>query len=308
MTIVIVGPTASGKSGLAVALALAYAARGQPAEVVSADSMLVYRGMDVGTAKPSARERAGVVHHLVDVLDVTQTATVAGFQSMARAAVAGCRARGVVPILVGGSALYVRAVVDAFEFPGTDPALRGRLEAELAEVGPEALHARLAERDPGAAARIEPANGRRVVRALEVGEITGRPYVAELPERRYALPDVVQIGLDVPRPMLDERIRRRVDLMWEAGLVDEVRLLERSGLRDGVTASRALGYRQVLQHLDGEVDEATAREATVVATRKFARRQDGWFRKDERITWLEHDRPDLVDAALVLAGPEGTGA
>ena len=301
MTIVIVGPTASGKSGLAVALAHAYAARGEQAEVVNADSMLVYRGMDVGTAKPSARERAGVVHHLVDVLDVTQTATVAQFQSMARAAVADCRARGVVPILVGGSALYVRAVVDAFEFPGTDPALRARLEAELAEHGPEALHARLAERDPGAAARIERANGRRVVRALEVGEITGRPYAAELPERRYALPDVVQIGLDVPRPVLDERIRRRVDLMWETGLVDEVRLLERAGLRDGVTASRALGYRQVLQLLDGEIDEATAREATVVATRRFARRQDGWFRKDERIAWLEHDRPDLVEAALVLA-------
>ncbi len=307
MTIVIVGPTASGKSGLAVALALAYAARGQPAEVVSADSMLVYRGMDVGTAKPTARERAGVVHHLVDVLDVTETATVAQFQSLARAAVADCLARGVVPILVGGSALYVRAVVDAFEFPGTDPVVRSRLEAELDTIGPEALHARLAERDPAAAARIEPANGRRVVRALEVGELTGRPYAAELPERRYALPDVVQIGLDVPRDVLDERIRRRVDAMWSAGLVAEVRLLAQAGLRDGLTASRALGYRQVLQHLDGELDEAGAREATAVGTRKFARRQDSWFRKDERISWLAHDRPDLVLAALVLAGPEGRG-
>ncbi|MGI3782621.1 MAG: tRNA (adenosine(37)-N6)-dimethylallyltransferase MiaA [Janthinobacterium lividum] len=307
MTIVIVGPTASGKSGLAIALAQAYAARGRRAEVVSADSMLVYRGMDVGTAKPTSGERAGVVHHLVDVLDVTETATVAQFQTMARAAVGDCLARGVVPILVGGSALYVRAVVDAFEFPGTDPVVRARLESELAEVGPEALHARLAETDPAAAARIEPANGRRVVRALEVGELTGRPYAAELPERRYALPDVVQIGLDVPRPALDERIRRRVDLMWEAGLVAEVRLLEQVGLRDGVTASRALGYRQVLQHLDGEIDEAAAREATVVATRRFARRQDGWFRKDERIGWLAHDRPDLVEATLVLARAAGGG-
>ncbi|HEY0238036.1 MAG TPA: tRNA (adenosine(37)-N6)-dimethylallyltransferase MiaA [Friedmanniella sp.] len=307
VTIVIVGPTASGKSGLAVALAHAYAERGRRAEVVNADSMLVYRGMDVGTAKPSARERAGVVHHLVDVLDVTETATVAQFQSLARAAVADCLARGVVPILVGGSALYVRAVVDAFEFPGTDPVVRSRLEAELDTIGPEALHARLAERDPAAAARIEPANGRRVVRALEVGELTGRPYAAELPERRYALPDVVQIGLDVPRDVLDERIRRRVDAMWSAGLVAEVRLLAQAGLRDGLTASRALGYRQVLQHLDGELDEAGAREATVVGTRKFARRQDSWFRKDERISWLAHDRPDLVLAALVLAGPEGRG-
>ena len=307
VTIVLVGPTASGKSGLAVALARAYAAAGRPAEVVNADSMLVYRGMDVGTAKPTALERAGVVHHLVDVMDVTETATVAQFQTMARAAVADCLARGVVPVLVGGSALYVRAVVDAFEFPGTDPVVRGRLERELEDRGPEALHARLAERDPAAASRIERANGRRVVRALEVVELTGGPYAAELPERRYALPDVVQIGLDVPRPVLDERIRARVDAMWTAGLVDEVRRLADHGLRDGVTASRALGYRQVLAFLDGETDEATAREATVVGTRRFARRQDSWFRKDERITWLAHDRPDLVEAALVLAGPEGRG-
>ena len=301
VTIVLVGPTASGKSGLAVALARAYAAAGQPAEVVNADSMLVYRGMDVGTAKPTARERAGVVHHLVDVLDVTQTATVAEFQSLARAAVADCLARGVVPILVGGSALYVRAVVDAFEFPGTDPELRARLETELAVLGPEAMHARLAARDPEAATRILPGNARRVVRALEVVELTGKPYAAELPERRYALPDVVQVGLDVPRDVLDERIRRRVDAMWEAGLVAEVRLLAQAGLREGLTASRALGYRQVLQHLDGELDEAAAREATVVATRRFARRQDSWFRKDERITWLAHDRPDLVEAVTRAA-------
>ncbi|MGI3786542.1 MAG: tRNA (adenosine(37)-N6)-dimethylallyltransferase, partial [Janthinobacterium lividum] len=167
--------------------------------------------------------------------------------------------------------------------------------------GPEVLHARLAERDPAAAARILPGNGRRVVRALEVGELTGRPFAAELPERRYALPDVVPVGLDVPRDVLDERIRRRVDVMWEAGLVAEVELLAQAGLRDGLTASRALGYRQVLAHLDGELDEEAAREATVVATRRFARKQDAWFRKDERITWLEHDRPDLVAATLVLA-------
>lgn len=303
----LVGPTASGKSRLAVALAHAYAAQGRRAEVVNADSMLVYRGMDVGTAKPSLREREGVVHHLVDVLDVTQTASVAQFQAMARAAVADCVARGAVPIVVGGSALYVRAVVDAFEFPGTDPEVRRRLEAELAELGPEALHGRLADRDPAAAARILPGNGRRVVRALEVVELTGRPFAAQLPARRYALPDVVQVGLDVPRGVLDERIRARVEEMWTHGLVAEVWLLAQQGLRDGLTASRALGYRQVLAHLDGETDEEAAREATVVATRRFARRQDGWFRKDERITWLAHDRPDLVAATLVLAGPEGRG-
>jgi tRNA dimethylallyltransferase len=307
VTIVLVGPTASGKSGLAVALAQAYAARGQRAEVVNADSMLVYRGMDVGTAKPTARERGGVVHHLVDVLDVTETASVAQFQTMARAAVADCLARGVVPILVGGSALYVRAVVDAFEFPGTDPVVRARLESELATLGAEALHARLAAQDAEAAARILPGNGRRLVRALEVGELTGRPFAAELPERRYALPDVVQVGLDVPRDTLDERIRQRVDAMWAAGLVAEVRLLAQAGLRDGLTASRALGYRQVLQHLDGELDEAAAREATVVGEPGdavvFA--EPGVLAPREAPG--RHDRPDLVEAALVVAGPEGRG-
>ena len=308
VTVVLVGPTASGKSGLAVALARAYAERGRPAEVVNADSMLVYRGMDVGTAKPTARERAGVVHHLVDVLDVTQTATVAQFQVMARAAIADCAARGVVPIVVGGSALYVRAVVDAFEFPGTDAAVRARLEDALAERGPAALHAQLAGLDPEAASRIEPGNGRRVVRALEVLELTGRPYRAELPERRYALPDVVQIGLDVPRPVLDERIRARVDAMWAHGLVAEVTLLADAGLEDGLTASRALGYRQVLALLDGELSDAEAREQTVLGTRKFARRQDSWFRRDPRIRWLPFDHPDLTEAAYALAGPSGMAA
>ena len=307
MTVVLVGPTASGKTGLAVALAHAYAAAGRPAEVVNADSMLVYRGMDIGTAKPDAAERAGVVHHLLDVLEVTSTATVAEFQSMARTAVADCRSRGVVPLVVGGSALYVRAVVDAFEFPGTDPAVRARLEAELEQAGAAALHARLSRLDPDAAARIQPGNSRRVVRALEVGELTGRPYRAELPERRYALPGVVQIGLDVPRPVLDERIRVRVERMWAAGLVAEVAALEAHGLREGLTASRALGYRQVLAHLAGELTSEQAKEATVVATRKFARRQDAWFRKDPRIRWLAFDRPDLVEAAYLLAGPDGEG-
>jgi tRNA dimethylallyltransferase len=308
VTVVLVGPTASGKTGLAVALAHTYAAAGRAAEVVNADSMLVYRGMDIGTAKPDAAERAGVVHHLVDVLDVTQTATVAEFQSMARAAVADCRAGGVVPLVVGGSALYVRAVVDEFEFPGTDPGVRARLEAELEQTGSAALHARLARLDPDAAARILPGNSRRVVRALEVGELTGRPFRAELPERRYALPGVVQIGLDVPRPVLDERIRARVERMWAAGLVAEVAALEAVGLREGLTASRALGYRQVLAHLAGELTSEQAKEATVVATRKFARRQDAWFRKDPRIRWLAFDRPDLVEAAFLLAGPEGEGS
>jgi tRNA dimethylallyltransferase len=303
-TVVVVGPTASGKSGLAIALAERLTAAGRPAEIVNADSMLVYRGMDIGTAKPSADERRRVRHHLVDVLDVTETATVAQFQTRARAAIADCRERGVIPIVVGGSALYIRAIVDDFVFPGTDPVVRGRLEDELAEVGAPALHARLARVDPAAAAAIQPANGRRVVRALEVIELTGQPYPAQLPERRYLLPGVVQLGLALERPVLDVRIERRVDAMWAAGLVAEVDNLVAHGLRDGVTASRALGYRQVLELLDGEVDEAEARRRTVVATRRFARRQDSWFRLDQRIAWLAYDRADLVEAAVALTHVE----
>jgi tRNA dimethylallyltransferase len=204
----------------------------------------------------------------------------------------------------------VRAVVDDFVFPGTDPQLRRRLETELAVRGAEALHRRLAERDPAAAAVIGPANGRRVVRALEVLELTGEPYPATLPEHRYLLPDVVQIGLAIERPVLDARIEARVAAMWRAGFVAEVRALADTSpsLREGLTASRALGYRQLLAHLDGELTEDQAREQTVTATRKFARRQGGWFRRDPRISWLAWDRPDLVEAAYLLAGPRGDGS
>jgi tRNA dimethylallyltransferase len=287
--VAVVGPTAAGKSDLAVELAARMAG-----EVVSADSMQLYRGMDIGTAKTSAR----VTHHLLDILDVTETSTVAEFQRMARAAIDDCLARTVVPVLVGGSALYVRAVLDRFEFPGTDPDLRARLESELARVGPAALHDRLAAADPEAAGRILPSNGRRIVRALEVVELTGQRFSAALPTYEYAYPAVTQIGVDVPRDVLDRRIADRVDAMWRAGLVDEVRELERAGLREGRTASRALGYAQVLRFLAGECTEDDARAETVRATRRFARRQDSWFRKDPRIVWLPHDAPDLVDRAL----------
>jgi len=306
VTVVVVGPTAVGKSALAVRLAQRYAEREHAAEIVNADSMLLYRGMDVGTAKPSLAERGGVPHHLIDILDITQTATVAEFQTLARAAIADCQRRGAVPIVVGGSALYVRAIVDDFDFPGTDPKLRSQLESELSDQGPAALHRRLSELDAAAAAAILPGNGRRVVRALEVISLTGRPFAATLPQRRYRLDDVVQIGLAIDRPRLDSRIRSRVDAMWAAGFVAEVSRLADGGLRDGVTASRALGYRQILSHLDGDIDEAEARELTHVGTRKFARRQDAWFRKDERIVWLAHDRSDVVDAAYRVAGRSGT--
>ena len=286
--VVLNGPTASGKTDLAVRLARRLIADGVPAEIVNADSMLVYRGMDVGTAKPTVAERGGIVHHLLDILDVTQTATVADFQALARAAIAECRARGVVPVLVGGSALYVRAIVDEFDFPGTDPAVRARLTDELDRVGAAALHERLAALAPDVAAGILPGNSRRTVRALEVIELTGS-YRATLPEWRYALPGVHQWGLDVARDELDRRIEARVDRMWEAGLVEEVRGLVGRGLREGLTASRALGYRQVLAFLDGAITEAEAREQTAAGTRRFARKQLGWFRRDQRIAWLAAD-------------------
>ena len=291
--VAIVGPTAAGKSDLSLSLAEELGG-----EVVNTDSMQVYRGMDIGTAKLGVEERRGIPHHLLDLLDVTEPATVAEFQGWARDVIADCRGRGVTPVLVGGSALYTRAVLDRFEFPGTDPAVRHQLEDELAEVGPEAMHRRLTAVDGDAAAKIEPGNGRRIVRALEVVAITGRPFSASLPELRYHCPDAHQIGVDIPRPVLDERIALRVQRRGEAGFVDEVRRLADRGLREGRTASRALGYQQVLAFLDGAITEEQALEQTVTGTRRFARRQDSWFRKDPRITWVGWDDPDRVAKAL----------
>jgi tRNA dimethylallyltransferase len=291
--VAVVGPTAAGKSELALDLAERLGG-----EVVNTDAMQVYRGMDIGTAKLPAYERRGIPHHLLDLLDVTEPATVAEFQGWARAVVEDCRARGVSPVLVGGSALYTRAVLDRFVFPGTDPDVRRRLEHELAEVGADNMHARLTAADPGAASQILASNTRRVVRALEVIEITGRPFTASLPDHTYHYADVHQVGLDVDRRDLDRRIAERVDRMWEAGLVDEERRLE-AGLRRGRTAQRALGYRQVLDHLSGTLTEAEAKQQTLTATRRFARRQDSWFRKDQRITWVAWDDPSRAEKALV---------
>ncbi|MGH1564773.1 tRNA (adenosine(37)-N6)-dimethylallyltransferase MiaA [Mumia sp. DW29H23] len=299
--VAVVGPTAAGKSDLAVVLAQRLGETGRGGEIVNVDAYQVYRGMDVGTAKLPVDERGGVPHHLLDVLDVTEPATVAEFQTWARAAIDDIQGRGAVPVLVGGSALYVRAVVDAFEFPGTDPEVRARLEEELRTQGPEALHRRLAEVDPDAAQSILVSNGRRIVRALEVVEITGRPFAASLPAHTAFYDDVRMIGVDVPRDVLDDRITRRVDRMWEAGLVDEVRALVERGLAESRTASRALGYAQVLAFLDGTMSEDEARDATVRGTRKFARRQDSWFRKDPRIVWLPYDAEDLVERAVEVA-------
>ncbi|NYD24388.1 tRNA (adenosine(37)-N6)-dimethylallyltransferase MiaA [Kineococcus aurantiacus] len=283
--IAVTGPTASGKSDVGVALAHRLADLGTPGEVVNADALQFYRGMDIGTAKIGQAERQGVPHHLLDVLDVTQTAEVAQFQGWARAAFDAITARGHVPILVGGSGLYVRAALDDLRFPGKDPRVRARWEAELDRVGPRALHERLTRTDPEAAARILPTNGRRIVRALEVGEITGQPFAAALPEPAYLRP-TVQVALAVPREQLVARIDARVDRMWAAGLVEEVRHLASRGLREGLTAGRALGYAQVLDVLDGTSTEDEARELTARLTRRFARKQESWFRRDPRVHWL----------------------
>jgi tRNA dimethylallyltransferase len=301
--VAVVGPTASGKSDLAVALGPLL-----DGEVVNADSMQLYRGMDIGTAKLSVEQRQGVPHHLLDIWPVTRTATVAEFQQLAVHAVEQVQARGRVPLLVGGSGLYVHAVVDRWEFPGTDPALRAELEQQLELVGAPELHARLAALDPDAAAHILPTNGRRVVRALEVVQLRGS-YTARLPahggDENPAEVSAVLLGLDVPREQLDRRIEERVRQMWDAGLVAEVRELEQQGLRQGRTASRALGYAQVLRHLDGEISEDEARELTVRATRRFARKQDSWFRRDPRIRWLPYDAPDLVAQGALLVPTSG---
>jgi tRNA dimethylallyltransferase len=294
----VVGATASGKSELALDLAEALAG-----EIVNTDAMAVYRGMDIGTAKQPVAERRGIAHHLLDVLDVVEPLTVAEFQRAARAVIEDLRERGRVPVLVGGSALYVRAVLDRFEFPGTDEAVRGRLEDELAEVGPGVLHRRLAELDPVAAGNIRPDNGRRIVRALEVVEITDRPFSATLPMLEYADPATVQVGVDIDRPTLHQRIEQRVDAMFASGFVAEVERLIQAGLREGRTASTAIGYREVTAYLDGELTLDEARERTVVATRRFARRQDSWFRKDPRVAWVRYDDPDRVEKALAAVGP-----
>jgi tRNA dimethylallyltransferase len=293
-TVAVVGPTATGKSDLAVELALRLGG-----EVVNADAMQLYRGMDVGTAKLPPAQRRGVPHHLLDVLDVREEASVAAYQRDARAALRGIAARGGVPVLAGGSGLYLRAVLERLEIPPTDPAVRARLERELAGAGAPALHARLAAVDPAAAANILPGNGRRIVRALEVVELTGRPFSATMPEPGAA-PAVpaVQLGLRLERPALDARLDARVDRMWAEGLVAETRELAARGLREGRTASRALGYAQVLRYLAGEWDEAAARAETKTATRRFARRQETWFRRDRGIVWLAADAPDLLERAL----------
>lgn len=289
--VVVAGPTATGKSELSLRLAERLGG-----EIVNTDSMQLYRGMDIGTAKLAPAERRGVPHHLLDVWDVRQTANVAQYQDLARSVIEKLLADGVVPILVGGSGLYVQAATDRIEFPGTDPVLRANLEAELERDGAQALHRRLAEVDPAAAEAILPSNGRRIVRALEVVALKGS-FTATLPvpESVYR---TVHVALDRDPADLDDRIARRVDSMWERGFVDEVRRLAESGLADGLTASRALGYRQLLEHLRGDVTVDRAREKTVTGTRRFVRRQRSWFGRDKRYMWFDAGDSRVVEDVL----------
>ena len=296
--VTVVGPTTAGKSSLAIELALAL-----DGEVVNADSMQLYRGMDIGTAKVTVAERCGVPHHLLDIWPVSYPAAAAEYQTLARAVLDDITARGRVPILAGGSGLYIRAALEDLNFPRTDAGARARLESSLAEEGAAVMHARLATLDPAAAAAILPSNGRRIVRALEVIELTGQPFSATMPSYSAAARPAIQIGLTLPRPELDARIEARVDQMWAGGFEDEVRGLVPAGLREGRTASRALGYQQMLRYLDGSCTLAEARAETVRATRRFARRQESWFRRDPRIHWLGPGA-DLFTAALAAIHAE----
>lgn len=288
----VIGPTATGKSDLGVRIAAELGG-----QIVNADASQFYRGMDVGTAKLSQQQRGGIAHHQIDVLDIADEARVAAYQQSARIDVAAIRSMGDRPVVVGGSGLYLRALLDQLDIPPTDPRVRARYENALAERGADALHAELTARDPVAASRLDARNQRRVVRALEVIELTGKPFSASMPRREFVEP-AVMIGLSADRPVLNARIRARIDGMWLSGFLEEVKALDANGLRDSPTARRALGYSQALAHLDGRLDAEQARGDTAIATRKYARRQMAWFRPDPRITWLPHDAPDLLAVAL----------
>jgi tRNA dimethylallyltransferase len=294
--IAIVGPTGTGKSALALDVAERIGG-----EIVNADAMQLYRGMDIGTAKLPVAERRGIPHHQLDLLDVTQTATVARYQQAAAADVEAIAGRGAVPVLVGGSMLYLQSLLDDWVFPATDPAVRARWEDRLAEVGVSALHAELSRVDAAAATSILPTDGRRIVRALEVVELTGQPFAASAPTIGAPRWDTVIVGLDWETELLDERLALRTDTMFADGLVGEVTALIGEGLRDGVTAARALGYAQVLEALDAGGDEAAlaeARERTFIGTRRYVRRQRSWFRRDHRTHWLDGSGKGNVEAAL----------
>lgn len=298
--IAIVGPTGAGKSDLALQIAQHIIAAGGKAEIINSDSMQFYRGMNIGTAKLDLDERKDIPHHFLDWLEITDESTAAEFQSAARPIIEKLQNEGITPILVGGSMLYVAAVLNLFEFPARDETLRAQLEQDLIDVGPHELHRRLQAIDPVAASRIIPENGRRTVRALEIVTLTGEPFAAEIPEDIKDWQPVLEIGVNGPREDLRERLAIRVAKMWEQGLVAEVRALEDQGIRNGKTSSRAIGYAQALAQIDGSMNEAEAIADTVRLTQKYARRQMSWFRRDKRIQWLDYQDPQLAQKALAL--------
>lgn len=310
MLIAVVGPTATGKSELALKIADALGGP-EHVEIIGADAMQLYRGMDIGTAKLTVSERRGYTHHQLDVLDVSEEASVAGYQKHARSDVADIQARGKIALIVGGSGLYIRALLDEFEFPPTDPKVRARLEAEAEEVGSQSLHQRLTEVDPVAAGRIDPANARRTIRALEVIALTNRPYSASLPSLTYREP-TFQIAIEVDHDQLRDRIALRARDMFRGGLVDEVEGLIPRGIRSGKTASRATGYQQALEVIDGLLSVEEAIESTTFGTRKLARRQRKWFEKDPRVQWINQGEVSraiqLIQEAISRGAPQGSGS
>lgn len=294
----IVGPTGSGKSGLAINVALELAKSGIKAEIVNADSMQFYRGMDIGTAKVPVAERSGIQHHMLDWLDIAEENTAARYQIEARKVISDLIGQGILPIVVGGSMLYIAALINTFEFPGRDEALRAQLEQDLNDLGPAAMHKRLELLDETAASRIEPQNGRRIVRALEIVMITGEPFAASLPDQFESFLPVLEIGLSSAREHLVERLAQRVRDMWSQGLVDEVKGLVDKGIRDSKTASQAIGYSQALASIDGRLTEEEAIAETILLTQRYARRQMSWFRRDPRIHWFDYQSEDLVKEVM----------
>jgi tRNA dimethylallyltransferase len=303
--IAIVGSTGTGKSELAIRIAETIRDHGSSAEIVNADAMQLYRGMDIGTAKLPTKERRGIEHHLIDVLDVTQESTAAEYQKLARAKILEIQSNGAVPILVGGSMLYVAAVLNNFEFPVRDKDLRAQLEQQLLDLGPEAMHRKLAEIDAVAASKIDPENGRRIVRALEIVTLTGEPFAAALPDEIDSWQEVLEIGLRMDREVLVARLEQRVRLMWDSGMVKETQNLIDKGLRESVTAGYAIGYAQALAQIDGELDREQAIESTTRLTQKYARRQMSWFKRDTRINWLDALDPEVTNLAMELVRQHG---
>ena len=298
--IAVVGPTGTGKSELALNLAQDIIERGGASEIINCDSMQFYRGMNIGTAKLEEKQQRGIKHHLIDWLDIRDESTAAEFQVAARPIIVELQDRGVTPILVGGSMLYAASVLNTFEFPARDEVLRAELEQQLIDVGPNQMHRLLQTLDAGAADRIDPMNGRRIVRAIEIVKVTGQPFAAALPEVTESWQPVLEIGITGFRATLVERLKRRAELMWQNGLLDEVQSLIPVGIREGKTSSQAIGYAQALAQLDGAISQAEAIEQTSMLTARYARRQMSWFRRDERINWLDFEDAGMHSTAIEL--------